>query len=1011
MKGKKGICLILCLILITALAPQRAAAVTAECVDGVWASVALTGGANKIIFSADSELEQQILNPTEQTPAQLILPEGAVYDAGTNTLSLTDFNAPTANLVLTMMGGDFKLRLAGSSTLCSIRSDSMGRGGSLTICGDGALELAGGENAILVRAGGAPDFVRVEPQARLTASSSGSVIRVVDSALSDGVIVVDTSDPQLIAYDSRRAVTDVLTDTGKTVDLYTLPGTEGLFGLEADLLFDEEGERIVYNVYPLGEKDADGRYAAGEATEQLEDISAYQCVLTPHDWALVEANGGAYATRARIARFTVSTQAPAEGGTLSVSQDSVARGGSVEIRAVPDEGFKLTSLTVNGAPVSPANGVYVAAGVTSDLAVAADFAAATPTLIEITPPAQTRFEVPAGDEANFVSEPFTASVTDGAGDPVGAVVRWSVTPETTGVSVDGEGRVTVSPAAASAADGETEFAVTAAVEGSELPAASAAFTLALEEKRAAEIHMMRSGEALEESDVVVIPAAGETTRQQYAAVVFDQYGSLREEEIVWSAGDWPAGVRRDGDTLTVSDACADGSSLVVTAAAASDSRVSVSVTVRFAAPAEEEEQQETQEDEPEETQKEEKNDALQAEPGAQRRGGEREGDEGGEGRREAPVITWPNVTLAPAEERVYGITWDELVTLSGGSATLEGESLTGSFAINKEGAALPGLSDSFKIIFSYRLTEEGELQTVESEAQAVALTPRPLDASMITLSPSETPYTGTAREPAVAVRCDGAALVSGTDFRVNSYSDNIEIGTGRVEVEGLGNYSGTVTKTFTITPIPGSSVTCAVTPCKPEDLTATPAILLSYADAALVEGRDYDLSLRYDIPARTGTATVSFKGHFSGTRILSFDLPNYLITEGAGSIWSKSTSATLSFRANGALVKFTELTIDGKTVPTSYYSAESGSTLVKIRADYLKTLTAGKHIVGVAYQDGKALAIFSVIDADRRGVITGDSNNTTAWIIVLAASLIAFGALAFAFVRSGRKKKKKKSRK
>ena len=124
----------------------------------------------------------------------------------------SSFSPLLLSALLTMMGGDFKLRLAGSSTLCSIRSDSMGRGGSLTICGDGALELAGGENAILVRAGGAPDFVRVEPQARLTASSSGSVIRVVDSALSDGVIVVDTSEPQLIAYDSRRAVTDVLTD-------------------------------------------------------------------------------------------------------------------------------------------------------------------------------------------------------------------------------------------------------------------------------------------------------------------------------------------------------------------------------------------------------------------------------------------------------------------------------------------------------------------------------------------------------------------------------------------------------------------------------------------------------------------------------------------------------------------------------------------------------------------------------------------------------------------------------
>ena len=246
---------------------------------------------------------------------------------------------------------------------------------------------------------------------------------------------------------------------------------------------------------------------------------------------------------------------------------------------------------------------------------------------------------------------------------------------------------------------------------------------------------------------------------------------------------------------------------------------------------------------------------------------------------------------------------------------------------------------------------------------------------------------------------------------MTGYSGNIEIGTGSVTIAGQGNYKDTVTKNFTITAIPGSSVTSSVSSCKPEDLGTTPAIVLKYGDTALVEGKDYDLSLKYDIPAKSGTATVSFKGIYSGTRILSFDLPNYLITEGAGSSWSKSSSNALPFKANGALGKFTELTVDGKTVPTSYYSVESGSTIVKIKPDYLKSLSVGKHIVGVAYKDGKALAIFSVTDVERRGVATGDGNNATAWIIVLAASLVAFGALAFAFVRSGKKKKKRKTKK
>ena len=124
--------------------------------------------------------------------------------------------------------------------------------------------------------------------------------------------------------------------------------------------------------------------------------------------------------------------------------------------------------------------------------------------------------------------------------------------------------------------------------------------------------------------------------------------------------------------------------------------------------------------------------------------------------------------------------------------------------------------------------------------------------------------------------------------------------------------------------------------------------------------------------------------------------------------WDKNSSASLPFKANGAYGKFTELTVDGKTVPLSYYTVESGSTVVKIKPDYLKALTAGKHIVGVVYKDGKALAIFSV--TERHGVPTGDSSHTTAWIIVLAASLVAFGALSYAFFRDSRKKKKKKNK-
>ena len=1060
MKGKKGICLILCLLLLTGLAPLRAAAVCGEQVDGVWASIALTGGANKVLFSADGEIENQILYPGEQTASQYILPPGAVYDAASNTLNLTDFDEPTANLVLTMMGGDFKIRLAGSSRLASICSDSKGRGGSITFCGDGALDIVGSDTAILVRAGGAPDFVRIEPQPRITLSSSGSAIRVYDTALADGAIVFDTSDPQLTAYDARREIGVVTTTEGEELEARTLPGSGSLYGQKDDK--DFETEQIVSSVYLLGEKTADGLYPVIEEVEHgVTDTSAYLPAYTPHDWILVETNSGATASQARFARFTISAETPAEGGLLSVSQTEAARGGSVEVRAVPREGYKLVSLTVNGEPVSAANGVYVIGGITADQTVAAVFAAATPESIRLTPPENTSFLVPADGAEPFVSEPFAAAVTDGAGDPVGAAVRLSVSPETEGVSIDAEGRVTVTNAAKTAAEAAGEEAlvcmVTAEVVGTEIPAAQESFRISLSERRAALVRLTRDGEALGESDSLTIPAAGETTRQRYGALVYDQYGALREETVDWSAGDWPVGVRRDDDTLTVSDNCRDGSTLVVTAKAASDNAVAASVTVSFvvpeeppAAPDEPEEPDEPKTpDEPEapsaaqegapavvSVQMEGPTDVVEkpkapaaqeeapaaptaqeeapAAPAAQEEAPAaptaQEGDPASEPTRNAPSISWPTITLAAEADRVYGITWGALVALGeDGSATLGGSALEGSFEINKDASARPNVSDSFKILFSYLDGEE--IKTVESAEQTVALARKAIDASMVILSPDSMQYSyGEECRPAVSIRDGARALVPGTDFAVTGYAGNTAIGTGSVTVEGVGNYKDAVTKNFTITPIPASALTSSVTACRPEDEATTPAIVFKHGEVVLVEGKDYDLSLQYDIPAKTGTATAAFKGVYSGTRILSFDLPNYLITAGAGGSWSKSSSSALPFTANGALGKFTALTVDGKTVPKSYYSTESGSTIVKIKPDYLKGLAAGKHIVGIAYKDGKALAIFSVTDVDRRGVPTGDTNNATAWIILLAASLIAFGALTFAFVRSGKKKKKKKKR-
>ena len=1021
MKMKKGICLLLCAILLVGLMPAGALAANGPGIAGdVCASICLTGGMDKTIYSADSAIEQQILYPDEYTEARYLLPDGVSYDAVSNTLTLTDFSAPSAVLSLTMMGSDFKIRLSGSSSLAAIRSESMGWGGSITFTGDGALDVTNySEAGITVNAGGAADFVRVEPQVRLTVTGAGNAIVVAGTSYGDGAISFDTASPNVRAEDSSYALTDQLTSDGALIDVCTRSGEEGLFGLEADI--DPETESLVYNVYQLGERDGAGAYSAALIEEKIADISAFGQVYTPHEWALYDVNTGAPVSQVRLARFSVSAQAADENGSVSVSQTAVGRGGSAVVTVQPNDGYKLASLTVNGVEVTPTNGSYTIGGIIADQSVTASFAEAAPARIAITAPETTDFTVPGVSEDDFVSVPFVATVTDGADDPVGATVEWRVEPELSGISIRQDGCVVITAGAKDIVGNEhLSFTVTAAVQDTELSDDSGSFTVALAERKATAISMTREGEALGGSDTVTIPAEG-TATASYGAVVTDQYGEEMDEEIAWVAGDWPIGVSRQDNTLSVTSEAKDGSTLDVTASVASDSTIKDTITVTFA--------EKTEEPEP-------TGEGVNGEAPGNGESDETPGNgdkdkESGEGEeaRRAPLlgapgptlttatggegltIVWPTVTLAEEADRIYGITWAELVKLGeDGSVKKNDEVVKGSFTV-KAASAIPNISDSYTVLFTY--TEDEVEKTAKSSEQTVTLLPKPISAEMITLSPAEMPYTGAACEPAVSLKDGERSLESGKDYTVAGYADNIEIGkdTAKVTVTGVGNYTGSVEKSFSITAIPGSAVTEFVTSRKPEDEGIEPTVEVKNGDATLKKGQDYDVSFLYDIPSKSGTATITLKGTYSGTIVSRFDLPNYLITEGAGSSWNKGSSSELSFTANGALGKFTELTVDGKTVDPSYYSTASGSTIVKLKPTYLKSLSAGKHIIGVAYKDGKALAIFSVTDVNRRGVATGDDNDMTLWIAILGVSVIGLAVLCVALAVTSRKRAKRKKKK
>lgn len=93
---------------------------------------------------------------------------------------------------------------------------------------------------------------------------------------------------------------------------------------------------------------------------------------------------------------------------------------------------------------------------------------------------------------------------------------------------------------------------------------------------------------------------------------------------------------------------------------------------------------------------------------------------------------------------------------------------------------------------------EGNGDYASGTAQyTLTVAPKPLEANAVTLSPESYTYDGNAKTPTVEVKDGQATLVNGTDYTV-AYSDNTNAGTAKVTVTLKGNYSGTVSKNFTI---------------------------------------------------------------------------------------------------------------------------------------------------------------------------------------------------------------------
>ena len=87
----------------------------------------------------------------------------------------------------------------------------------------------------------------------------------------------------------------------------------------------------------------------------------------------------------------------------------------------------------------------------------------------------------------------------------------------------------------------------------------------------------------------------------------------------------------------------------------------------------------------------------------------------------------------------------------------------------------------------------------------------------------------------------------------------------------------------------------------------------------------------------------------------------YEMLDGANQTFNAQTPTSLTFRSKADFNKFSGVKVDGVSVASTNYTVSEGSTIVTLKADYLKTLDGGEHHVEIISNDGIAYANFNCI--------------------------------------------------
>ena len=238
-------------------------------------------------------------------------------------------------------------------------------------------------------------------------------------------------------------------------------------------------------------------------------------------------------------------------------------------------------------------------------------------------------------------------------------------------------------------------------------------------------------------------------------------------------------------------------------------------------------------------------------------------------------------------------------------------------------------------------------------AEIPALSRISISKASVTLSTSTYAYDGKAKTPSVTVKVGGKTLKKDTDYTV-SYSNNTKVGTARVTITGKGNYTGSVSKTYSIKNNFKKATVSGISTKAFTGKNITQSITVKYNGKTLKKGTDYTVS--YSNNKKVGTATVKItgKGSYTGTITKTFkinpakqEIQKLTAKSKAFFVdWAQKGSATgyeIQYATNSKFTSAKKVTITNNKTDTKTISKLSGKKKYYVRVRSYTTVKGTKY--------------------------------------------------------------------